>query len=145
MLDCEIKIEAKYFKSFMQELKVKVSNMSPPFQQYGQFIKGETDKQFASETDPEGRKWQPLKPATLLRKRTSFILRETFEMSKSFFTEVTPKSLTYGLRDPKYRFHHFGTSKMVARVVIGDTQARRRELNKIIVQYLRVKRAGRRV
>lgn len=146
MLDLSVKIEAKYFKSFMQDLKVKVSNLSPAFQEYAQYIKRETEGQFRDEKTASGQKWAALRPATLKRKKTSYILRETFEMYRSFFTEVSPKQLRYGLRDPKAKYHEFGTSRMVARPIISnsDTQERRGELNKIIVRYLRVKRAGRR-
>jgi phage gpG-like protein len=139
----DIKIESKSFKSFMKELKVSVSNMSPPFKEYARYIKSETEGQFLKELDPDGKPWKPLAPSTLRRKKTSFILRETFEMSKSFFTEVDNNSVVYGLKDPKYQYHHTGTSRLPARVVIGDTQARRGVLNKMIVKYLKTKRAGR--
>jgi Phage virion morphogenesis family len=143
-IDADVTIEAKFFKSFMKELKVSVSNMSPAFKEYGDYVRKETDNQFLKEIDPDGKPWVPLKPATLLRKKTAFKLRETYEMSRSFYVDVDPKSMSYGLKDPKYIFHHYGTRKMAARVVIGDTNERRGKLNKFIVKYLKTKRAGRR-
>lgn len=140
--DIEIRIDSKYFKSFMKEMKVTVSNMSPPFKEYGRYIKKETEQQFIREITPDGKLWAPLKPATLKRKKTPFKLRETFQMSRSFYVEVTKNSMSYQLKDEKYRFHHFGTEHMAARVVIGDTQERRGVLNKMIIGYLRTKRAG---
>jgi hypothetical protein len=139
-----ISIDAKDFKSFMKEMKVNVSNMEPPFKEYGQYLKKETTKQFSTETDPDGKPWADLKPSTLLRKKTSFKLRETYEMSKSFFVQTSKDSMEWGIKDPKYKFHHEGTSRMAARVVIGDNNDRRKVLNKMIVGYLRTKRAGRR-
>jgi hypothetical protein len=64
-------------------------------------------------------------------------------MSQSFYAVADKESLQYGLKDPKYKFHHFGTRRMPARVVIGDTNERRKTLNKLIVNYLKLKRAGR--
>jgi hypothetical protein len=143
-VDVDVTIDASSFKSFMKELKVTVSDMSPPFREYGQYLRKETEQQFIKEVDPDGKPWAPLKPSTLLRKKTAFKLRETYEMSKSFFVEVDKKSFSYGLKDPKYVHHHYGTRKMVARPVIGDNNERRGILNKMIVKYLRTKRAGRR-
>jgi hypothetical protein len=142
-VDAQVTIESKSFNSFMKQMKTSVSDMSPPFKEYGRYLKKETDEQFVREVDPDGRPWEPLKPSTLLRKKTGFKLRETYEMSKSFFVDIDKKSMSYGLRDKKYIFHHYGTSKMVARVVIGDNNERRGVLNKMIVSHLKTKRAGR--
>jgi hypothetical protein len=142
-VDMDVTIEASSFKSFMKELKRTVSDMSPPFKEYGRYLKKVTDQQFLDEVDPDGKPWAPLKPATILRKKTPFKLRESYTMSKSFYTEIDKKSMTYGLKDEKYKYHHYGTSRMAARVVIGDTNDRRGVLNKMIVGYIKTKRAGR--
>lgn len=144
MSDIEISLNMKYFNSFMKELKTKTTTFEPVWKQYESFIRDEIDKQYKGEYDPSGKPWEPLKPATLLRKRTNFKLRETFKMYKSLKFKLSKKTMSWYIDDEKYKYHHYGTSKMVARVVLGDNQQRRLKLNKIIVQYLKTKRAGRR-
>lgn len=140
-----VKIEADSFKSFMKQLKVGTANMKPPFKEYGQYIEKETRQQFVGEVDPDGNKWKALKPATIKRKKTPYKLRETYKMSKSFYAIAEKDSLKYGLSDPKYKYHHYGVpaNNLPARVVIGDTNERRAVLNKMIVKYLKLLRAGR--
>jgi hypothetical protein len=130
-------VDAKSFKSFMKDLKQSTSNLEPAFRDFGNYIKKETNTQFQKEIDPEGRPWEPLKPSTLARKKTSFKLRETFFMFNAFYYKATKTNFEFGIKDPKYQFHHFGTSKMPARVVIGIPNDRRKKLNNFIIAQIR--------
>ncbi len=145
MRDFEIsmQLDIKYFNSFMKELKFKTTNFSPVWRTYRGYIRKEIDAQYKGEYDPQGKPWEPLKPSTLLRKRTNFKLRETLQMYKSLKFRINNKSMWWVIDDEKYKFHHRGTKKMVARVILGDNQRRRAVLNKEIVQYIKTKRAGR--
>lgn len=135
-----LEVDAKNFKSFMKELKSATSNLAPAFRNFGEYLEKETDAQFVSETDPDGKAWEPLKPSTLSRKKTSTKLRETLKMYNSIYYVAEDKGFEYGIKDPKYRFHHEGTGRMPARVVIGITNERRGVLNKfVITQIKRVK------
>lgn len=133
-------VDAKSFKDFMKQLKQGTSNLAPAFRDFGEYMKKHTEVQFQSEVDPEGKPWQPLKPATIARKKTPFKLRESFFMFNSVFYVAEDKQFIFGIKDPKYQFHHEGTSRMPARVVIGITNDRRGKLNKLVTaQILRVK------
>lgn len=137
MFEINPKFDAKNFQSFAKNLKSSVSNLEPAFDEFGRYLQTETVDQFTREIDPDGKRWSPLSPRTLERKQTPYILRETFEMFNSFFYTATKKSFVYGLADPKYRFHHEGTSRMPARVVIGITSARKDKFNEIVILYLK--------
>lgn len=136
-----VTVDAKNFKGFMKDLKQSTSNLRPAFDDFGKYLKKETDSQFKLEVDPDKRPWEPLKPATIARKKTPYKLRETFKMYESFYYKADKQSFEYGLKDEKYIFHHYGTFKMPARVVIGITQERRKRLNEfVILQIRRVKK-----
>ena len=121
----------------MKDLKQTTSNLEPAFRDFGNYMKKETDNQFQKEVDPDGKPWEPLKPATIAQKKTPFKLRETFFMFNAIYFKANKKYFEFGIKDPKYMFHHFGTSKMVARVVVGITQERRKKLNGFVIAQIR--------
>lgn len=137
MLDLKASVDLKSFNSFMKQLKQTTSNLEPAFRDFGNYMKKETDYQFQKEVDPDGKLWEPLKPATLIKKKTPFKLRETFFMFNAVYFKATKTRFEFGIKDPKYQFHHFGTSKMVPRVVIGITQKRRKKLNDLVILQIR--------
>lgn len=130
-------LEAKSFKDFMKQLKQTTSNLAPAFRDFGEYLKKETDTQFKNEVDPSGKPWEPLKPATLARKKTTFKLRETLTMYNSIFYTADDKKFEFGIKDSKYQFHHTGTNKMAARVVIGITSARQKKANDFVIAQIR--------
>lgn len=140
MIGLEVTADLKDFKSFMKNLKKKVSDMSPAFDQFGRYMMSETKEQFANESTPDGQRWTPLKPATLLRKKGRSILRETDEMYNSMYYNAGEKTFKFGLKDKKYRFHHSGTSRMAARVVVGMNSARYEKRNQLLILFIKRKR-----
>jgi phage gpG-like protein len=132
-----VKFNDKNFKSFMKDLKQTTKNLEPAFRDFGNYLKKETDTQFQKEIDPNGKPWEPLKPSTIARKRTPYKLRETFFMYNSIYFKSSGTTFEFGIKDPKYQFHHFGTSKMPARVIVGVPQDRRKKLNGFIIAQIR--------
>lgn len=137
MFDINPRLDAKNFKSFAKNLKSSVNNLEPVFDEFGRYLTKETHQQFDKEVDPSGDKWAELSPVTLLKKQTPYILRETFEMYKSLYYRANKQNFEYGIDDFKYNFHHTGTSRMPARVVIGITDERRERFNKMLILYLK--------
>lgn len=132
-----VKVDSKNFKNFMKQLKQTTKNLAPAFRDAGEYLKKETTIQYQKEVDPDGKPWAPLKPSTLAKKKTSTKLRETLVMFNSFYYVSSNQGLEYGIKDPKYRFHHEGTSRMPARVVIGITNVRRGKINDYVVAQIR--------
>ena len=85
----------------MKQLKQTTSNLSPAFRDFGEYMKKETDIQFKKEVDPNGKSWEPLKLATLARKKTTTKLRETLVMYNSIYYIATDKGFEFvvGLQD----------------------------------------------
>lgn len=137
MSDLTVTVNFKSFKSMMKDLKQTTSNLEPAFRDFGNYIKKETDAQFQKEIDPNGKPWEPLKPATIARKKTPYKLRETFFMFNAVYFKAGRTNFEFGIKDPKYQFHHFGTNKMPARVVIGIPSNRRKKLNGFVMAQIR--------
>lgn len=138
MFNAKWETDIKYFKSYMREMQVQVSNFKSPFKAFGEFLIKDTKEQIRQEKSPDGIPWLPLAPSTLRQKKTTLKLRETFKMVKTIFYVASKTELEFGINDEKYVFHHYGTKKMPARVIVGvDTKPRRVRLNKEIILYLR--------
>ncbi len=137
MGDLSVEFNDKSFKSFMRNFRTQVSNMEPPFRQFGVEIRKLTNNQFQQEVEPDGTPWQQLSPSTIAQKKTPYKLRETLTMFRSMYVKVNRKDFKFGLRDDKYIYHHYGTSKMPARVVIGMTNDRYKILNKLIILHIK--------
>lgn len=121
----------------MKSLKSTTKKLSPAFRDFGEYLKKDTVEQFKQEKDPSGKSWQPLKPATLARKKTTTILRETLVMFNSFYYVATDDGFEYGLKDSKYTYHHTGTNRMPARIVIGINNNRLIQMNKLLTAQIR--------
>ena len=130
--------DIKNFKKYMKEYKIAATDFTKPFTDFGKYLKDETKSQIKAEQSPTGTPWLPLAPATILQKRTRLKLRETYKMTRSLFYKVSKIELEFGISDPKYVYHHYGTKKMPARVIVGvDTPTRMKFLNKRITVYLK--------
>lgn len=132
-----VSFDAKSFKGFMKDLKQSTTKLQPAFNDFGKYMMTETKEQFETETDPDGKAWEPLKPATLRIKKTNTKLRETLEMYNSMYYKATNEYFIFGIKDIKYQFHHFGTSRMAQRRVVGITNERRKKLNGFVVAQIR--------
>ena len=74
--------------------------------------------EYASGSDPNGRRWAPLRPSTLKRGRTPPPLTDSGNMRDG--TEVKPlpgAGISISFDVPYAVFHHTGTRNMVARPV----------------------------
>jgi len=136
MFDLTIDANIKDFKSFMNNLKTQTSTIKTPMSNWGEYLKQQTNNQFKQGKDPTGHPWKPLAPATLRNKKGT-ILVETGVMKKSVYYEASARTFQFGIKDPKYQFHHFGTSRMPARVVIGMNDERINKRNELIIAHIR--------
>jgi phage gpG-like protein len=102
--------------------------------------KQHTRRVLSEKTSPDGGRWAPLKPDTVKRKGNANILVESGKMARSW-------SLAYGADNVRMRntatssrgkgvlylpFHQFGTSKMVARVVMGFSARNEVEIHQVV-------------
>lgn len=134
-----LQIDVKREGKALERLARKIDNMQVPMREAGLYMERETKLGFARQSDPDGNPWAPLKPATLRRKRTRSILRETSTLAAGIsLTSATKTRATiqatagseYGI------FHQTGTSKMAQRQFIGIGDRHRPKIRQIFEDYL---------
>lgn len=100
-------------------LVARLQDIKPPLAETGALLERKAKLRFAKQKDPTGKPWAPLRPATLKRKKTKAILRETGSLAASIAfavsgNEVRVKpSVAYGI------FLQTGTRKMEPRPFMG--------------------------
>ena len=119
-------------------LAKRLKDFSEPLGEIGAFLERKARQRFVTETDPEGRKWAPLRPSTLRRKKPGLpILTDKGNLRASL--AALPPSKTRVIVKPGVDygiFHQTGTVKMVARPFLGFEKGDPDAIAKIINRYL---------
>lgn len=135
MIEIEIKAEAVIAK--LKEAHRKLENLQKPLREAGLYMERETKLNFAKQSSPEGSPWAALTPATLKRKRSGAILRETSALVGSVqFMGASNTEAKVGAGTSYGIYHQFGTRKMAARPFIGIAPRHEPKIEKIFESYL---------
>lgn len=139
----KVKIDDSELKALLGKISKSVRNLEPPLTGWGRLLIEQTEKQFDTETDPDGSRWAALSPVTLRRKarlgQSSKILTATGAMRASFRVKVKAMQLDL-ISDSEYlKYHQRGTSKMPQRKVLGITPERKNDGAKLIRAYIKGK------
>lgn len=136
---------------------VKMETLAPAWEQVGDDLLADFGSQVLREGGTFGRAsaWEPLRPATVrdrLRKgyggahpmewRDGTLVRSLmFRDAPGNVFEVRPDGLTVGSSDPIAGYQHYGTSRMVARQLVGVSRRRATgivaRLNEYVQQQVR--------
>ena len=116
----------------------KLKSFREPLGLVGAYLERKANIRFVTQTDPTGKKWAPLRPSTLARKKAGLpILTNTGNLRASIAflppsdKEVRVKpSVRYGI------YHQTGTKRMVARPFMGFEKGDAEAISRIIKRYL---------
>jgi len=103
----------------LEDVQARLRNLRPALGEVGTYLERKAKLRFVKQQAPDGSKWAPLQPSTLLSKKTRTILRETGNLVNSIAFNVgtdevrIKPSAEYGI------FHQVGTKHMVARPFMG--------------------------
>jgi len=120
-------------------LRMRGLNLTPALREAAIYQEASTKKNFVRETDPDGRKWQDLKPATWAMKKSGSILREKgilinsiTHYPKNADTWEVGTNVEYGI------YHQFGVQNrnLPARPFLGFSQTDIQAINQIFQRYL---------
>ncbi|MBW4666492.1 MAG: phage virion morphogenesis protein [Cyanomargarita calcarea GSE-NOS-MK-12-04C] len=120
-------------------LRARNLDMTPPLRDASIYQEASTKVNFAKESSPDGQKWQDLKPATWLRKKSGSILREKSILVNSIThypvgtnTWVVGTNVEYGL------YHQKGvpSRNLPARTFLGFSQNDINQINQIFQRYV---------
>lgn len=100
-------------------LRKQAKTLDRPVGQAVVFLERQNKIRFLKEVDPDENKWAALSPATLRKKRTRSILRETSILANSISSEHSGKKGRVYTNDEKALWHQYGTENMPARPILG--------------------------
>ncbi|NEP56008.1 MAG: phage virion morphogenesis protein [Symploca sp. SIO2G7] len=130
-------------KALLKRYKSRVRNLENPLKGWGNYMQQETERQFATETDPDGVRWAALAPSTLAEKRRKgypeSILTRTGKMRNSVLAIADARSILIGVDVPYAIFHQQGTRKMPQRRILGMNDKREQKLRKLIRVWIKAK------
>lgn len=120
-------------------IKKRLNNLTPPLTSVERFIRDETEKQFATNSDPSGKPWSPLKESTLRTKKQNRdkILTRSGKLRSGFLYRVNGAKLEITNSQDYAIYHQYGTKKMAVRLIVAFTPERLREIKKIVSVYVK--------
>lgn len=112
----------------LQDLQRRLNDMTPVMSEIGQKLEGTVSMRFTTQTDPLGRRWTQLKPATLQARakagKTGNILDFTGDMLAGLSWAATAESVRVGFNVPYAAYHEWGTRHMPRRgLLMGNPNA----------------------
>lgn len=85
------------------------TNLRPVLKVIGEHLVQSTERRFDAETDPDGKRWQDVTPATRARKKHPKILTESHRLRGSIVYQLLgPDSLQVGTNVAHAAIHQFG-------------------------------------
>lgn len=119
----------------------RLNNLDPPLRAVERYMREETEKQFATNNDPSGKPWAPLKESTLRSKRQNRdkILTRTGKMRAGFLFRVSGAKLEITNSQEYAIYHQYGTRKMAVRLIVAYTPARLARIKKLVGTYVKGK------
>lgn len=142
----KVTVDDKQLKALLGKISSACRDLTPPLTGWGRKLVEQTRSQFVTETDPDGDRWEDLKPSTLRQKARlgypSTILTRTGAMAASIRFKAGAKQLDLSSNSPYLKYHQRGGGRLPERKVLGIGSDRKNEGAGIIRVYIksRVKR-----
>ena len=128
------------------------SPLQPLMLAIGEALADSTSRRFQSETDPLGRRWANLQPATLARKTNrnggirgsgggSFraILKDRGHLAESFSTNrhilTAHRQVSIGTSQSYGKYHQFGTQHLPKRAFLGISAEDEQTIGELVADY----------
>lgn len=134
MLDFEVDLSA--IKALGDAVE-RLQDWQEPLAESGALLERRTKERFQDEKDPDGRPWAPLKKATLRRKKTKAILRETSTLVASIRFLPPTKNQVKVVPGVEYGIYpQLGTKYAPARPYLGITAQDVTDIRGIFEDYI---------
>lgn len=112
---------------------------SPALKALGPLLVASTRNRIVATTSPDGRRFAPLHPRTLARKRGPGILRERAMrggLFASLTSEVSGATLAIGTNKVYAATHQFGRGAIPARPYLGISEADRKQIAEVFAAFV---------
>jgi len=145
MTKITIEYDDSEIREMLTELQKKLGDLREPLEEIGQWMLASTDQNFEAETDPYGVPWPKNTPWTRAKKaREGFILKVLQQrgfLRRSISYKADEKSVTVGTNVEYAAQHQLGLKGLPKRQFIGIGEDDRREIVRILEEYLAGDRA----
>ena len=137
-------VDQDNFKLALQQLIEKGANLQPVFAEVGSYIQHVAERNFESESGPDGGQWAPLAASTLNRRGSGArILRDRGHLYASLTYRADRNQVEVGTNRIYARIHQFGGQAgrgrkvtIPSRPYLGLNAGNRREIGGIFSQHL---------
>lgn len=130
-----VSYDDKDLQKDIQQEQQKITDPSILLEAIGEYMVGDIDERFRTETAPDGTPWQPNSPFTINEKRRQGkilkILQRTGFMRSSAFYQINGNTLRVGLSDPKSVKHQLGIG-VPKREIVGISKTQQLEISALI-------------
>ena len=124
-------------KRWTGKITDRLRDLRAPLTAAGNLIEAKVERQFATETDPDGDPWEALHPATLKQKTGGSILVKTGALRDSFTYIVSGKTLEVGSSSPVFEVHDKGILPMPERRILGLNAEDKNEIAGLVKGYVK--------
>lgn len=134
----DFSVDVRINRDEVKRITGRIKNVIPPLALFAKKKAADIQKQFDTNSDPEGRPWAPLSPKTIALKKQNRdkILTHYGPMRKSIKVEVVQEGLRLTAGVPYAKFHQSGTRRMPQRVILAITEKDKVRLGRFIKQHV---------
>ena len=138
-----ITAQDKQFRAALQRLERATRDLTPAFNDIGEYLIQSVEERFNSQHDPTGTAWTPLAASTLKKKRHRKILTESTDLRGSQTYQADADELAFGTVKIYGAIHQLGGKagrgrrvEIPARPYLGLNDEDEDEIGKILVDHL---------
>jgi len=133
-----IVVDNSDLKKWTGAITSRLRDLRSPLRATRNHIEAKLEYQFATETDPDGAPWEPLKPDTLARKQgRGSILVESGKLRDSFRYDLTEKSLRVSSDSPVFEAHDQGVLPQPERQILGLNAEDKNKIAGLVRGYIK--------
>jgi phage gpG-like protein len=133
----QITVDNSDLKRWTGKITSRLRDLRAPMLAAKNHMEAKIERQFATETDPDGNAWEPLKADTLARKQGGSILVESGKLRDSFRYDLTEKSLTVSSDSPVFVAHDQGVLPQPERQILGLNAEDKNEIAGLVRGYVK--------
>jgi phage gpG-like protein len=132
------KVDTRDLNRWVSKATKHLQNLAHPMESAKAHFQEKISNQFATETDPYGKPWEPLKPQTLARKKSgSILVKEGYGwLRDSFIYTIDRNSLRISSTSKVFSSHQLGLSPNPQREILGVSYQDTEEIARQIKVYV---------
>lgn len=133
----QIIVDNSDLKRWTGKITSRLRDLRAPMLAARNHMEEKIERQFQTETDPDGNPWEPLKPETLKYKQGGSILVKTGKLRDSFVYDLDNKSLTISNASPVFEVHNEGVLPQPERRILGINAEDKNRIAGLVKGYVR--------